>query len=91
MPEHLNGGADRYVLTADDRMLLRMRDTLYEGCWDDFERDLRARAGGRPHVFDTIPETPSMPTTIATHLKLIAAMRAWEERYGRVLTPNEGD
>jgi len=59
-------------------MLLQMRDTLYEGSWEDFERDLRARADGQPHVFTTMPTSPAMKATIQNHLTMIDHMRNWE-------------
>lgn len=65
-------------LSDEQRMLLQMRDTLYEGSWDDFVADLRARAGGRPHVFETVPVSARMKATIDHHLDLIAQMRAQE-------------
>ena len=73
---------DAYSLSNEQRMLLRMRDTLYEGSWEDFERDLRARLEGQPHVFATVPDTPGMKTTIAQHLVMIDAMRKWEAEHG---------
>lgn len=81
------------ALTLEHRMLLRIRDTLYEGNWEDFEYDLRARAEGRPHVFDTVPPSQDMRTTIEHHLKMIADMRAWEDRHGRIAAdgPNGED
>ena len=79
--------ADVYRLTAEHRMLLQMRDTLYEGSWEDFIEDLRAREEGRPHVFETIPDTPGMKDTIHNHLDMIADMRLWEEKHGARLKP----
>ncbi len=66
-------------------MLLQIRDTLYEGSWEDFVTDLRRRAEGRPHVFATVPTSPTMPATIAHHLGLITQMQAWEQHHGRPL------
>jgi len=65
-----------------------MRDTLYEGRWDDFARDLEARAAGRPHVFETVSASPAMRDTIAHHLTLIAEMAHWEDRFGETLSPD---
>ena len=72
-------------LTDAHRMLLAMRDTLYEGCWDDFVRDLRARMESRPYVFDTVPVSPAMEKTMQEHLGFIEQMRKWEECHGQVL------
>ncbi len=73
------------VLTDEQRMLLDIRDTLYEGCWEDFKRDLEARRRAQPHVFETVPESPEMLATIDHHLTLIDAMGAWERANGRDL------
>lgn len=80
----VSGEEASLALTLEHRMLLRIRDTLYEGSWDDFEYDLRARAEGRAHVFDTVPSSQDMRRTIESHLKLIADMREWESRHGRI-------
>jgi len=77
--------SSNFDLNDEHRMLLRMRDTLYEGSWEDFTRDLRARANHEPHVFDTIRDTPGLDTTIRHHLDLIAAMQRWETEHHQVL------
>jgi hypothetical protein len=74
-----------FNLTEEHRMLLDIRDTLYEGCWDDFTRDLEARRCAQPHVFDTVPDSPRMAKTIIVHLALIGEMRKWEETHGLTL------
>jgi hypothetical protein len=76
-------------LTDDHRMLLRIRDTLYEGSWEDFVRDLRARAEGRPHVFEIVPASERMKATIAGHLAMIEHMQSWEVAHGRALRADE--
>lgn len=72
-------------LDSEQRMLVQMRDTLYEGSWDDFVADLRARAMGRAHVFDTVPMSSRMKATINHHLALIDDMRNREAREGHPL------
>lgn len=62
-------------------MLLQMRDSLYEGSWEDFIRDLEARAFGKPHVYETVPTSDRMKTTIKSHLRMIANMVAWEQQH----------
>jgi len=79
---------ERPTLTDEQRMLLRMRDTLYEGNWGDFTRDLEARVRGEQHVFETVSASPAMKDTIAHHLALISEMARWEERYGETLSPD---
>lgn len=66
-------------------MLLQIRDTLYEGSWEDFVHDLRARAEGRPHVFELVPVSERMKSTIAEHLAMIENMQSWETTHGRIL------
>lgn len=83
-------GGDEFDLTAEHRMLLRIRDTLYEGSWEDFVEDLRSRAEDRAHVFETVPASPEMKTTIATHLRMIEAMEKWEAQHQRTLK-GDGD
>jgi hypothetical protein len=72
-------------LSAEQRMLLDIRDTLYEGNWDDFVCDLEARLHGQPHVFDLVPETPGFAVTIRHHLRLIDELRAWEQAHRTTL------
>ncbi len=71
---------------ADDRqMLIQVRDTLYEGSWEDFVRDLKARLEGRPYVFEIDPPSPSLKATIETHLRLIEELKTWERTHGKTL------
>lgn len=72
-------------LTDQHRTLLRIRDTLYEGNWADFMRDLRARAVDKPHVFNIVPPTPEAREVIQSHLTMIEAMQRWEASHGRTL------
>ena len=86
---HPSNGTDRFLLTDDHRMLLQVRDTMYEGSWEDFIRDLEARAAGRPHVFEIVPASARMKATIAGHPRMINDMREWEAALGRLLRPKE--
>ena len=74
-----------FLLSEDHRMLLQIRDTLYEGSWDDFLRDLQARAQGQPHVYDVVAASPAMKSTISHHLAMIEEMRDWETDHGSIL------
>ena len=76
---------DSFPLDDEHRMLLQIRDTLYEGSWADFAEDLRAKAVNAPHVFDTVPSSPAMKATIEHHLALIEGMSAWECAHDTVL------
>ena len=76
---------DPSKLTDEDRMLLRIRDTLYEGNWSDFTHDLVARRDSKPHVFDIEPASDRLRRTIEVHLTQIARLRSWEEKHGVTL------
>lgn len=89
MVEAGQNALDDFPLTDEERMLLRIRDTLYEGSWEDFVRDLRARAQGQQHVFETVTDSPPMKSTIASHLLMIDKMQAWEAQHGRSLSCDE--
>lgn len=77
--------AENFKLTDMHRMLLQMRDTLYEGSWEDFLTDLRSRAESRPFVFETVSVSAEMHKTIATHLAMIDDMREWERTHAQLL------
>lgn len=72
-------------LSDELRMLLSMRDTLYDGCWEDFVFDLRARLEGAPHVFTTIPVSEHMMATIRNHIDMITMLQEWENSNREVL------
>lgn len=76
---------DGPALTDEQRMLIDLRDILYEGSWTDFRQDLEARREERPHVFDTVPESSRMRETIDRHLRLIDELERWEQQHGRRL------
>lgn len=41
-------------LLPEDRMLILLRDELYEGRWDLLQQDLQDRLAGRPFVFKLV-------------------------------------
>lgn len=41
-------------LTQDDRMLILLRDELYEGSWDYMLSDLKDRVKGKPYIFKLV-------------------------------------
>lgn len=72
-------------LTDEQRMLVMIRDTLYEGSWGDFMHDLQARRDSKPHVFDIVPASDTLRATICAHLAQIAQLRSWEQKHGATL------
>jgi hypothetical protein len=65
-------------LTEDHRMLLTLREELYDGSWQAMLQDLRDRLEGRPHVFEWTPPDARMRQTLTNHMKLIEQMRKAE-------------
>jgi hypothetical protein len=39
------------ALSAEERVLVKLRDELYEGSWTEMLKDLEARRDGKPYVF----------------------------------------
>lgn len=72
-------------LTDEQRMLIQIRDTLYEGSWDDFLADLSARSGGRPHVFALSGPSSELKSTIQRHVDVIEQLRGWEREHRQTL------
>jgi hypothetical protein len=42
------------ALSADERMLVTLRDELYAGSWDQMQKDLQDRLKGRPYIFKLV-------------------------------------
>ncbi|MEZ6188231.1 MAG: hypothetical protein R3F62_24885 [Planctomycetota bacterium] len=58
-------------LSAEERLLVRVRDALYEGRWDELREDLVARASRGPSMF-------TLETRIEDDLARIARLEAFE-------------
>ena len=41
-------------LTPDERMLVTLRDDLYDGSWEQMLRDLSDRLKGKPYIFKLV-------------------------------------
>ena len=59
----------------EERILLVLRQELYEGSWDEMEADLRARLEGGPYIF-------KLATRIADDLDRIRRLREFEQQCG---------
>jgi hypothetical protein len=42
------------VLSQSERMLVTLRDELYEGKWGAMEEDLKNRLNGKPYIFKLV-------------------------------------
>lgn len=62
-------------LPREERHLLVLRKILYEGRWEEMERDLIARREGRPFIF-------KLQTRIDEDLRRIEMLRAYEDEHG---------
>ena len=50
------GSPEKYSaqLSADERMLITLRDELYDGSWDQMLKDLKDRLEGKPYIFKLV-------------------------------------
>jgi len=62
-------------LTKEERVLVLVRDELYEGSWDDLLADLQARRRREPSIY-------RLNTRIDEDLERIAELRAFEAEHG---------
>ena len=82
IPESLPSQGKFGPLSDEERMLIRLRDELYEGSWDQFVDDLKARLAGKPHIFEIGPVSDRLKETINNHLRMIDRLRALEKQLG---------
>jgi hypothetical protein len=76
-------------LSREERVLVLLRDQLYDGSWEDLELDLRARKERKPSIF-------KLNTRIEEDLDRIARLRSYEQERGLDLgallaSPSAGD
>lgn len=57
-----------------ERVLVELKDKLYEGSWDRVLGDLRARLSGGAYIY-------KLSQNIARDIAAIEKMKAFEERY----------
>lgn len=58
-----------------ERVLVELKEKLYEGSWERILADLRARVSGQPYIY-------KLSQTIARDIAAIERMRAYELRHG---------
>lgn len=61
------------ALSAEERMLVRLRDELYEGSWPTMRRDLENRLTGKPYIFKLV-------SRIEHDLQAVDLLAAYERR-----------
>lgn len=65
----------KYVkaLSPEEKMLIQLRDELYNGSWDRMLGDLRARLKGRPYIFKLV-------NRIEDDIRRMEKLKAYEEK-----------
>ncbi|MBI3725248.1 hypothetical protein HY251_15055 [bacterium] len=61
-------------LTKEERLLVAIRDELYEGSWDELVSDLEARRNRKPFVF-------KLASRLEEDLARIGKLRAFEKEH----------
>jgi hypothetical protein len=76
-------------LTDEDRMLIRLREELYEGRWDAMLADLNDRLHGKPYIFrlasriqDDMARVQRLSRFEREH-SISLAVVLWPEEYGQ--------
>ena len=76
-------------LTDEDKMLIRLRQELYEGRWDAMLADLNDRLHGRPYIFklasriqDDIARVQRL-SKFERDRNVNLARQLWPEEYGK--------
>jgi hypothetical protein len=66
---------DKPDLQPEEKILVIIRDELYDGNWDEMLEDLEARLAGRPYVL-------KLASRIEDDIKRIKRLRTLEEERG---------
>ena len=61
-------------LTGDERMLVSLRDELYEGSWEQMLKDLKDRLEGKPYIFKLV-------NRISADIQRIEKLREYEKKH----------
>jgi hypothetical protein len=70
------GPYEKFVatLSGDERMLVSLRDELYEGSWDQMLKDLKDRLEGKPYIFKLV-------NRISADIQRIEKLREYEKKH----------
>ena len=61
-------------LSADERMLITLRDELYDGSWDQMLKDLKDRLEGKPYIFKLV-------NRISADIERIQKLHEYEKKH----------
>lgn len=72
----MNTKSQKYYesLSAEEKMLLTLRDELYGGSWERMIKDLNDRSRGRPYIFKLV-------NRIKEDLKRIEKLMEYEKKH----------
>ncbi len=62
------------ALAAEERMLVRLRDELYEGSWETMRQDLENRLAGKAYIFKLV-------SRIEHDLQAVDLLSSYESRH----------
>ena len=62
------------ALSGDERMLVSLRDELYDGSWDQMLKDLKDRLEGKPYIFKLV-------NRISADIQRIEKLREYEKKH----------
>jgi hypothetical protein len=70
------GPYEKFVaqLSGDERMLVSLRDELYDGSWDQMLKDLKDRLEGKPYIFKLV-------NRISADIQRIEKLREYEKKH----------
>jgi hypothetical protein len=61
-------------LSGDERMLVSLRDELYDGSWEQMLKDLKDRLEGKPYIFKLV-------NRISADIQRIEKLREYEKKH----------
>ncbi len=70
------GPYEKFVaqLAGDERMLVSLRDELYDGSWEQMLKDLKDRLEGKPYIFKLV-------NRISADIQRIEKLRDYEKKH----------
>lgn len=76
-PANIEETVGRFIaaITRQERMLVLLKQELYDGQWNEMETDLRARLEGKPYIF-------KLADRIDRDLERIVRLREFEKQHG---------
>ena len=64
-----------HLYPTEEMLLLKVRDVLYDGSWQELRADLQARLEGKPYIF-------KLASRIEEDLERLEELQAYEDAHG---------